>query len=101
MSSIVCVVFDRNREYELIAHAGPSREEASRWLDEQWLALECEPSNPMGKVLLLDKILNIARYATEKRFAEPGEWAQHYAVAVATVLERPVVRVDIGERIVG
>jgi hypothetical protein len=101
MSSIVSVVFERNREYELIAHAGPSREEASRWLDEQWEALECEPSNPMGKVLVLDKILCVAKYGGEKRFAEGGDWAKRYADVVATVLERPVVRVDVADRVVG
>lgn len=101
MSSIVHVVFDRSREYELIAHADPSREEAARWLDDQWEDLECEPYNPMGKVLLLDKILGIAKYGGEKRFAAGGEWAQRYADTVATVLERPVVRVDVADRIVG
>lgn len=101
MSSIVHVVFDRNREYELVAHAGPTREEANRWLDLQWEALECEPSNPMGKVLLLDKILGIAKYGGEKRFAADGEWTQQFANAVATMLERPVVRVDVADRVVG
>lgn len=101
MSSIVCVVFDRSRDYELIAHAGASREEAHRWLDAQWEELECEPSNPMGKVLVLDKILGIARFAGEKRFSAGGAWPQLYADAVATVLERPVVKIDIAERIVG
>jgi hypothetical protein len=101
MSSIVNVVFDQHREYELIAHAGPSREEANRWLDDQWEELDCEPANPMGKVLVLDKILCIAKYAGEARFANTGEWAQHYANAVATVLERPVVRVNVAERVVG
>jgi hypothetical protein len=101
MSSIVCVVFDHTREYEIIAHGGGSREEANRWLDEQWEELDCEPSNPMGKVLVLDKILCIAKYGGEKRFAAPGEWTQRYADAVATVLERPVVRVDVAERVVG
>lgn len=101
MSSIVCVVFDRNREYELIAHAGPSREEATRWLDAQWEELECEPTNPMGKVLILDKILGIARYGGEKRFEQPGDWTKRYADAVATVLARPVVRVDVSEGVVG
>lgn len=101
MSSIVTVVFDRSRDYELIAHAGPSREAANRWLDAQWEALECEPTNPMGKVLVLDRILGIAQYAGEKRFATPGEWAQHYADAVAAVLDRPAVRIDISDRVVG
>lgn len=101
MSSIVCVVFDRHREYELIAHAGSSREEANRWLSAQWEALECEPSNPTGKVLVLDKILNIARYGGEQRFAEAGEWSSQFADAVATVLDRPVIRVDVADRVVG
>lgn len=101
MSSIVHVVFDRSREYELVAHAGPTREAANRWLDLQWGALECEPSNPMGKVLLLDKILGIARYGGEQRFAAGGEWPQQFADAVAAVLERPVVRVDVADRVVG
>lgn len=101
MSSIVNVVFDRSREYELIAHAGASREEANRWLDAQWEELECEPYNPMGKVLLLDKILCIAKYGGEKRFAETGDWAKRYAEVVATLLERPVVRVDVADRVVG
>ena len=101
MSSIVTVVFDRSRDYELIAHAGLSREDANRWLDAQWEALECEPTNPMGKVLVLDRILGIAQYAGEKRFASQGEWAQQYASAVAAVLDRPAVRVDISDRVVG
>ena len=101
MSSIVCVVFDHNQEYELIAHAGQSREEANLWLDKQWEALECEPYNPMGKVLVLDKILSIAKYGGEKRFAAGGEWAESYARAVIAVLERPVVRVDVADRKVG
>lgn len=101
MSSIVSVVFERNREYELIAHAAPSREEANHWLNAQWDELECEPANPMGKVLVLDKILCVAKYGGEKRFAEPGDWARQYADAVATLLDRPVVRVDVAERVVG
>jgi hypothetical protein len=101
MSTIVNVVFDRTRDYELIAHPGTSREAANQWLNAQWEALECEPSNPLGKVLVLDKILNIARYGGEQRFTEPGAWTQAYADAVAAVLERPVVRVDVAERVVG
>lgn len=101
MSSIVSVVFDHTQEYEIIATPLASREEANHWLNEQWAALECEPSNPMGKVLVLDKILSIARYGGEKRFAAGDEWAHRYVNAVATVLDRPVVRVDVADRVVG
>lgn len=101
MSSIVNVVFDRNREYELIAHDQLPREDATRWLDAQWEALECEPTNPMGKVLVLDKILGVAKYAGEKRFAEPGPWTQEFANAVIAVMQRPAVRVDVADHVVG
>jgi hypothetical protein len=101
MSSIVNVVFDRNREYEIIVHDQLPREEANRWLDAQWEALECEPTNPMGKVLVLDRILGIAQYGGEKRFAAGGEWVQQYGNAVSAVLGRPAVRVDVNDRIVG
>ena len=101
MSIIVSVVFDATREYEIHAHPMASREEANNWLDEQWLILECEPSNPMGKVLLLDKIYSIARYGSEKRFTTADEWSRQFANAVCTVLDRPAVRIDIANRTVG
>lgn len=101
MSSIVSVVFDRVHEYELIAHAGMSRDAANQWLNAQWEELECESTNPMGKVLVLDKILGIAEYGGENRFAKPGEWASHYANAVAAVLQRPAVRVDVADHMIG
>lgn len=101
MSSIVNVVFDRNREYELIAHGDMSRDEANLWLDAQWEALECEPTNPMGKVLVLDRILGIALYAGERHFESGDDWAKRYAEAVAAVLDRPAVRIDVADRIVG
>lgn len=101
MSAIITVVFDRSRAYELIAHGRMTREEAGRWLDEQWETLECEPSNPLGKVLVLDRILGIAHNAGEKRFASHDAWAEQYAEAVAAVLARPAVRIDVADRIVG
>lgn len=101
MSSIVTVVFDRHREYELIAHDEMPRDAAQRWLEDQWNALECEPTHPMGKVLLLDRILGIAQYAGEQRFIQPSAWTRQYANAVAAVMDRPAVRIDVAERKVG
>ncbi len=101
MSSIVNVVFDHHRDYELIVHETIPREAANRWMDEQWEDLDCQPTNPMGKVLVLDKILGVAKYAGEKRFAEPGAWAQSYAQAVSSLLLRPAVRVDVDAHVVG
>ena len=63
----IIVSFGREREYDFkFPHAElatGSPEEARRWFDKEFADLECEPSNPMGKVLIIDKILggNAAR----------------------------------------
>ena len=100
MSTIVTIVFDRQHPLELIGHPLASRQEAVVWLDDQWEELGCETTNPMGKVLLLDKIVGIARQSGERGFAQ-ADWAKAYVDAVATVLDRPAVRVDVAENIVG
>lgn len=69
-------------------------EEARRWLDEQFTALECEPLRPSGKVLLADKVLVVAREAGERRLADET-WFQTYARAAHAVLGRPVIKVDV------
>jgi hypothetical protein len=50
---------------------------------------------------MLDKILCIAKYAGERQFANTEEWAKSYSRAVASVLGRPTIRVDVGEHSVG
>jgi hypothetical protein len=52
-------------------------------------------------VVVFDRSLGIAQYAGEKRFATPSAWTQQYADAVATVLGRPAVRIDVADRVVG
>ncbi len=81
--------------------SGASVKQAQTWLDEQWVALECEPVRPSGKVLLFDKILGIARQAGERRFAEDTTWARAFARNVAMLVERPVVVVDVAGNRVG
>ncbi len=105
MNSEVIVAFGRNKEYEfrfteteLAASSGIS---ARRWFDEQWLELDCMPSHPMGKVLLLDMILGVAKYAGEKPFAENGDWADTFARYAAVLLNRPAVRIDVAALRVG
>jgi len=101
----VTVVFRAGREYEFHVHAediaGLSKDSARHWLHEEFDALECTPSNPMGKVLVLDVILNVAKYGGEPRFAQGGEWARRFASCVTVALDRPVVRVDVPGFVVG
>ena len=105
MSCHVIVAFARASEYDFnVSDRGLAqldRESAHRWLDQQMLALDCQPDSPVGKTLLLDKVLNVAKHGGEKRFGLRGDWAQRYACAVARLLDRPVIRIDVGESVVG
>lgn len=70
-------------------------EEARRWLDDQFTALDCEPLRPSGKVLLADKVLVVAREAGARRLSDET-WFHTYARATHAVLGRPVIKVDVG-----
>lgn len=101
----VIVSFGTNREYEFFVHdseaANLSKDQARSWLAHEFDELECTPSNPMGKVLVLDMILNVAKYGGERRFEQAGDWARKYAQVTAVALERPVIRVDVQGFVVG
>lgn len=105
MSYTVSVVFGGDREYEFSLHdaevAATSKNQARSWLAREFEDLECTPSNPMGKVLVLDMILNVAKYGGESRFEHGAEWAKKFAVVTAAALDRPVVRVDVASFVVG
>ncbi len=105
MRGTVIVAFGRNREYELRITAGdpplPSAEEGESWLAQQFDEFGCTPRSMVGKVLALDKVLEVARAAGEKRFAGDIAWAEAYARAVLAMLDRPSVRVDLANGSVG
>ena len=99
MRGAVIVVFARDREYEMRITAGdkplPTEQEGDLWLSQQFEELGCTPRSLVGKVLALDKVLEVAREAGEKRFGSDIAWAEAYARAVLATLKRPSVRVDI------
>ena len=105
MRGTVIVSFARNREYEFRIPAGdknpPRAEDAQLWLGQQFEEFGCTPRSLVGKVLILDKVLEVAREAGEKRFAGGGAWAERYARSVLAALNRETVRVDIGQNTVG
>ncbi|KAA3654823.1 hypothetical protein [Denitromonas sp.] len=105
MSQQVLVSFGPAQEYEIIVHPadleGMDKSAARAWFAQEFEDLECTPSNPMGKVLVLDMILNVAKYGGEARFKENGEWAKKFGAAVAVSLGRPVMKVDVKAFAVG
>nr|WP_236580544.1 hypothetical protein [Rubrivivax sp. A210] len=70
-------------------------EDARRWLDEQFVANDCEPLRASGKVLTADKVLALAGAAGERRFSDDAAWAHSFARAAIAALGRPVVKVDV------
>jgi len=105
MRGTVIVSFARNRDYELRITAGdkplPTEQEGELWLSQQFEEFGCTPKSMVGKVLALDKVLEVARAAGEKRFGGDIAWAEGYARAVLATLKRDVVRVDVGQDRVG
>jgi hypothetical protein len=105
MRGTVVVSFARDRDYEFRISAGESKpltaDDAQRWLAQQFEEFGCAPRSVVGKVIALDKVLEVARAAGEKRFADGGAWAERYARAVAAALNRETVRVDVAQNTVG
>ncbi|MCX7140258.1 MAG: hypothetical protein NT123_03995 [Proteobacteria bacterium] len=105
MRGTVVVSFGRDRDYELRITAGdpplPTAQEGELWLAKQFDELGCTPRSLVGKILILDKVLEVARDAGEKRFAGDLPWAEGYARAVLATLNRTSVRVDVAGDTVG
>jgi hypothetical protein len=78
-------------------------EAARAWLDEQFVALECEPIRATGKVLTADKVVAVAVGAGQERFADAQhrDWALAFARAASSALAKPVVRVDVPTLTIG
>ncbi len=101
----VTVSFGKGKEYEFefseteLLESSP--EEARRWLDKEFSELKCEPTNPTGKVLIIDKILGIARCGGEQRFMDGKRWATQFARYTALALGRDLIRVDVDGYTIG
>ena len=69
-------------------------EAARRWLDDNFVRLECEPLRGSGKVLLADKLIGIALAAGPAAFVDEA-WALDYARAAAGALSKALIKVDV------
>jgi hypothetical protein len=105
MTQVISVSFGPAEEFEFKVHAddiaGYGSDSARRWFDQQFVDLECELPNPIGKVLVSDLVLSVARNAGPRRFREQADWAAQFARNVAALLGRSVVRVDVAGSAIG
>jgi hypothetical protein len=101
MRQEVLVRFDARTEFELPVPAGAApmaADAARRWLDEQFVANDCEPLRASGKVLTADKVLALADGVGPQRFADDAAFREAFARAVVAALGQAVVRVDVEAR---
>lgn len=75
-------------------------EQARRWLDEQFVAYDCEPLRASGKVLTADKLLAIADAIGQRGFEQDEALRLAFAQAATAALSRQVVRIDVDARAV-
>ncbi|MBP6898578.1 MAG: hypothetical protein KBC73_00750 [Burkholderiaceae bacterium] len=98
MRQDVTVVFGPGEAVQIPVAAGQplaSPDEGRRWLDEQFVALDCEPLRASGKVLIADKLLAIALSVGRQRFDTDAAFREAYARAALAAMARAVVRVDL------
>ncbi|MDR0203425.1 MAG: hypothetical protein LBJ40_14850 [Delftia acidovorans] len=98
MRSEVIVILDDDHEYRVDTQAltPVSSDEGRRWLDQQFVSLDCEPLRATGKVLLADKLVVVAREARNRpELFDSEDWRNTYAVAAQAVLSKPLIRVDV------
>lgn len=102
MQHHVIVVFGRDREFEFRFPAGgTSADEARQWFEREFEALECDVATPTGKILVVDRVLSVAKYAGEARFAQQATWGEQFARYAAAILGRELIRVDIEHYSIG
>jgi hypothetical protein len=94
----VTVNYGRAGSVTALLHPGASAwapDVARRWLDDQFIALECEPLRASGKVLSADKVLAVAGALGLARLTEDERLRDDFAHAVTAALGRPLVTVDV------
>ncbi len=105
MSRHVIVSFGPETEFEysipVAELAGVTAESARQWFDREFIALECDVPSPIGKILIADRVLSVAKYAGAQRFRDQREWAAQYARNASVMLGRDLVKVDVPNYTVG
>jgi hypothetical protein len=96
MRSEVTVTFEGVTQVRMDLHKDEAMtyDAARAWLDQQFIALDCDPLRPTGKVLAVDKVVVVAEAAGAAKFAD-AQWAQDFARAVSGALGKPVVHIDV------
>ena len=70
-----------------------SNEDGRRWLDQEFLRMDCEPLRASGKVLIVDKVVVVAKAAGAQLLGD-AQWLAQFARASVGAVGRPTVVVN-------
>lgn len=101
MQHHVFVSFSKDQEFEYRLTSAGSAEEARAWFEREFAALECDVATPTGKILAVDRVLSVAKYAGAARFASDAAWGEAFARHTAAILGRELIRVDVANYSIG
>ena len=100
----VVVFFGKDKQFDYkfgASSIGASTDEARQWFNREFDELGCNVVTPTGKVLIVDRILSVAKYAGEERFLKQTTWGEQFAKYAALILGREVIRVDVAAYAIG
>ena len=101
MQHHVIVSFAKEKIFEFKFVGGNPADEARKWFDHEFTVLECDVATPTGKILAVDRILSVAKYAGENRFQAQQTWAEQFAKNTAALLGRELIRIDVEHYSIG
>jgi len=101
MQQLVIVSFGKDNQYDFKVNGVAAADDARKWFDHEFTVLECDVATPTGKILAVDRILSVAKYAGEGRFRDRGTWAEQFARYTAAILGRDLIRVDVEHYSIG
>jgi hypothetical protein len=101
MQHHVIVTFGKDKEFDFKVIGGSPADEARKWFDHEFTVLECDVATPTGKILAVDRILSVAKYAGQARFSDQKTWAEQFAKHTAAILGRELIRVDVEHYSIG
>lgn len=101
MQHLVIVSFGKDKQYDFKVDGVAASEDARQWFDHEFKTLECDVATPTGKILAVDRILSVARYAGEQRFRDRTTWTDQFARYTAAILGRDLIRIDVEHYSIG
>ena len=92
MQHHVIVSFGKDKEFEYKFAGGVAQDDARKWFSHEFEVLECDVATPTGKILAVDRILCVAKYAGESRFRDQGgdEYVHRVQEAIGPVAAQQV-----------